>query len=327
MKRRHVLSSLAIGALGASREARAQLFGNSDRTVRIVVGFPPGGSTDAIARIIAPHMERALKATVVVENKPGAGARLANILVKGAKPDGNTLLLTSCSLMGIYPHVFKNLQYDPLKDFVPVTSVVDMEIGYVASTAAAPNVKTLQDYVQWVKADPANGNYGSVGTGSILHFLGFLLARSGGVRLNQIPFNGGAPQMQALNGGQIPFGIDILGGIVPHLGSGRVRLLATSGAERSVQGVPTAREAGFDELSVEDYNGLFYPAGTPPELVQQIQSAVKGALQEPSVQENLRRLTFKPSGVETAQFAQRVRSDLQKWRKVVEDSGFKQIES
>jgi tripartite-type tricarboxylate transporter receptor subunit TctC len=326
MKRRHALSTIAAGALGAAQVARAQIFGNADRTIRIVVGFPPGGSTDSIARIIAPHMERALKATVLVENKPGAGAHIANIHVKGAKPDGNTLLLTSSSLMAIYPHVFKNLQYNPLKDFVPVTSVVNMEIGYVASTAAAPNVKTLRDYVQWVKANPANGNYGSVGTGSILHFLGFLLARSGGIQLNQVPFNGGAPQMQALNGGQIPFGIDILGGIVPHLGSGRVRLLATSGTERSVQGVPTAREAGFDALTVEDYNGLFYPADTPAEFVQQAQGAVKTALQQASVQESLRQLTFKPSGAETAQFAHRVQSEFQKWRKVVEDSGFKQLE-
>lgn len=326
MKRRTALSTIALGALGASQVARAQIFGNSDRTIRIVVGFPPGGSTDSIARLIAPHMERSLKATVLVENKPGAGARIANMHVKAAKPDGNTLLLTSSSLMAIYPHVYKNLQYNPLKDFVPVTSVVNMEIGYVASTAAAPNVKTLQDYVQWVKENPANGNYGSVGTGSILHFLGFLLARSGGIQLNQVPFNGGAPQMQALNGGQIPFAIDILGGIVPHLGSGRVRLLATSGKERSVPGVPTAGEAGFDALSVEDYNGLFYPAGTPAEFVQQVQAAVKHALQQASVQESLRQLTFKPSGVESAQFAQRVQSEFQKWRKVVEDSGFKQLE-
>lgn len=326
MKRRHALVTIATAALGAAQVARAQIFGSTERTLRIVVGFPPGGSTDSIARIIAPHMERALRATVLVENKPGAGARIANIHVKGARPDGNTLLLTSSSLMAIYPHVFRNLQYHPLKDFVPVTSVVNMEIGYVASTTAAPNVKTLQDYVQWVKANPANGNYGSVGTGSILHFLGFLLARAGDIQLNQVPFNGGAPQMQALNGGQIPFGIDILGGIVPHLGSGRVRLLATSGTERSVQGVPTAREAGFDALTVEDYNGLFYPADTPAEFVQQAQAAVKTALQQSSVQESLRHLTFKPSGAETAQFAQRVQAEFQKWRKVVDDSGFKQLE-
>lgn len=327
MKRRHVIQTLAVGALGATEVARAQLFGSSSRTIRIVIGFPPGGVTDSLARIVAPHLERELKATVVVENKPGAGGRIANMTVKGAKPDGTTLLLASSSLMAVYPHVFKNLQYDPLKDFVPVTSVVNMEAAYVASTSAAPNVTTLKDYVQWVKENPANGNYGTVGTGSILHFLGFILARSGGVKLTQIPFNGGAPQMQALNGGQIPFAIDILGGVVPHLESGRVRLLATSGTERSVQGVPTAREAGFDELTFEDYNGFFYPAGTPSQFVQELQAAVKKSLQQESLKESLSKLTLKPSGAETSQFAQRVQSDLEKWRKVVEESGFKQLDS
>ena len=326
MKRRQVLTTLAVGAMGSTRLARAQIFGPSDRTVRIILGFPAGGATDAIARILAPHLEKPLNAKVIVENKPGAGARIANTYVKAAKPDGNTLLLTSSSLMAVYPHAYKNLGYDPLRDFLPVTSVVNMEFGYVASTAAAPGVTTLREYVQWVKSNPLNGNYGAVGIGSIPHFLGFLLARSGGIQLNHVPFNGGAPHLQALNGGQIPFGIDVLAGIVPHLSTGRLRLLATSGTERSVPGVPTASEAGFADLATEDYTGLFYPAGTPTEFVQRVQSAVKTALQQPSVQESFRLLTFKPSGADTAQFTQRVNADFYKWRKVVADSGFKPLD-
>ena len=187
MKRRQVLTTFALGALGASQVARAQVTSSPDRIVRIIVGFPPGGSTDTIARTVAPHMEKTLKATIVVENKPGAGARLANTYVKSAKPDGNTLLLTSSSLMGVYPHVFKNLGYDPLRDYVPVASVVNMEFGFVASAAAAPGIKSLREYVQWVKANPRNGNYGGVGVGSIPHFLGAMLARSGNVPLNYQP--------------------------------------------------------------------------------------------------------------------------------------------
>ncbi|MGO4153097.1 tripartite tricarboxylate transporter substrate-binding protein [Cupriavidus sp. YAF13] len=326
MKRRQVLTTLGIGAISGSRLVRAQAFGASDRTVRIILGFPAGGATDAIARIVAPHLEKPLNAKVIVENKPGAGARIANTYVKAAKPDGNTLLLTSSSLMAVYPHAYKNLGYDPLRDFVPVTSVVNMEFGYIASTAAAPKVTTLREYVQWVKANPLNGNYGAVGTGSIPHFLGFLLARAGGIQLNHVPFNGGAPHLQALNGGQIPFGIDVLAGIVPHLSTGRLRLLATSGTERSVPGVPTASEAGFPDLATEDYTGLFYPAATPNKFVQQVQGAVKSALQQPSVQESFRLLTFKPSGADSAQFTQRVNSDFYRWRKVVADSGFKPLD-
>jgi tripartite-type tricarboxylate transporter receptor subunit TctC len=326
MKRRQVLSTFALGALGASQVARAQVTSSPDRIVRIIVGFPPGGSTDTIARTVAPHMEKTLKATIVVENKPGAGARLANTYVKSAKPDGNTLLLTSSSLMGVYPHVFKNLGYDPLRDYVPVASVVNMEFGFVASAAAAPGIKTLREYVQWVKANPRNGNYGGVGVGSIPHFLGAMLARSGNVPLNYVPFNGGAPHLQALNGGQLPFGIDVTSGIVPHLSAGRVKLLATSGSERSLPDVPTVAEAGFRDLTTEDYTGLFYPAETPAEHVRQVEAAVKVALQQPAVQESFRQLAFKPSGIGSAQLAQRMKADLERWRKVIEDTAFKPLD-
>lgn len=326
MKRRNVLTTLALGAVGSTQVARAQIFGSSKRTIRIIQGFPAGGTGDAVVRTIAPYLEKALDAKIVVEYKTGAGGRIANSYVKAAKPDGNTLILNTSSLMAVYPFVFKNLSYDPLRDFVPITSIVNLEFGYVASTTAAPGIKSLHDYVQWVKSNPENGNYGSPASGSILHFLGSLLARSGGIQMNHISFNGSAPHMQALNGGQVPFGIEILAGVVPHLASGRVKLLATSGSERSVAGVPTAVEAGFGELAVEDYAGFFYPAHTPAEFVQQVQAAVKVALQQPSVQENFRQLTFKPSGANSAQFTQRVNSDYQKWRKIVKDSGFEPLD-
>jgi len=323
MKRRQVLTRLAMGAVGAAQAAHAQVLGTSERTIRIVVGFPPGGSTDSIARAVAPHLEKPLRANVIVENKPGAGARLANTFVKAAKPDGNTLLLTSSSLMAVYPHVFRNLGYDPLRDYVPITSIVNMEFGFVTSTAAAPGVKTLHEYVHWSKS---NGNYGGVGVGSIPHFLGAMLARAAGIQLNYVPFNGGAPHLQALNGGQIPFGVDVLAGIIPHLSSGRVRLLATSGPERSVQDVPTVAEAGFRDLTTEDYTGLFYPAGTPTEHVRQVEAAVKAALRQASVQETFRQLAFKPSGADSTQLAQRMQTDFQRWRKVIEETGFKPID-
>lgn len=323
MKRRQALTTIAMGAIGAAQVAHAQILGTAERTVRIIVGFPPGGSTDAIARAVAPHLEKPLKAHVIVDNKPGAGARLANTYVKGARPDGNTLLLTSSSLMAVYPHVYKNLGYDPLRDYLPVASIVNMEFGFVASTAAAPGVKTLRDYVQWAKANP---NYGGVGVGSIPHFLGAMLGRAAGIPLNYIPFNGGAPHLQALNGGQVPFGVDVLAGIIPHLTSGRVRLLATSGPERSVPDVPTIAEAGFRDLTTEDYTALFYPAGTPVEHVRLVEGAVQAALRQASVQETFRHLAFKPGGADATQLAQRMQTDLERWRKVVDETGFKPID-
>ncbi|VTU30742.1 tripartite tricarboxylate transporter substrate-binding protein [Variovorax sp. RA8] len=321
-----MLMALALGAGSSVPAARGQVFGASPRTIRIIQGFPAGGTGDAVVRIITPHLEKSLGARIVVEYKPGAGGRTANAHAKSAKPDGNTLVLCTSSLMAVYPFVFNHLPYDPLHDFVPVTSIVDLEFGYVASTAAAPGVKTLGDYVQWVKSDPGHSNCGSPASGSIPHFLGAILAQSAGIQLNHVSFNGSAPHLQALNGGQIPFGVEILAGIVPHLASGRVRLLATSGAQRSMQGVPTVGEAGFPDLTTEDYAGFFYPAHTPSDRVQQLQAAVKDALRQPAVQERLRHLTFRPSGAETAQFAQRVRADYDKWRQVVANSGFRPLD-
>jgi tripartite-type tricarboxylate transporter receptor subunit TctC len=144
--------------------------------------------------------------------------------------------------------------------------------------------------------------------------------------MNYVPFNGGAPHLQVLEGGQIPFGIDVVAGIVPHLSGGRVKLLATSGSERVVPGVPTASEAGFADLATVDYTGFFYPAGTPAEFVQQVQAAVKVGLQQQNVQDLFRQLAFKPSGADTAQFTRRVQSDYEKWRKVVEDADFKRLD-
>ena len=321
-----MLMALALGAGSSVQVARGQIFGASPRTIRIIQGFPAGGTGDAVVRIITPHLEESLGARIVVDYKPGAGGRIANAHAKAAKPDGNTLVLCTSSLMAVYPFVFNKLPYDPLRDFVPVTSIVDLDFGYVVSTAAAPGVKTLGDYVQWVKSDPANSNCGSPASGSIPHFLGAILARSSGIQLNHVSFNGSAPHLQALNGGQVPFGVEILAGIVPHLASGRVRLLATSGAQRSMQGVPTAGEAGFPELTTEDYAGFFYPAHTPSDRVQQVQAAVRDALQQPAVQERFRQLTFRPSGAETAQFAQRVRADYDKWRQVVANTGFRPLD-
>lgn len=321
-----MLMALALGAGSSVPAARGQIFSATPRIIRIIQGFPAGGTGDAVVRIITPHLEESLGARIVVEYKPGAGGRIANAFVKAAKPDGNTLVLCTSSLMAVYPFVFNKLPYDPLQDFMPVTSIVDLEFGYVVSTTAAPGVKTLADYVQWVKSSPRNSNCGSPASGSIPHFLSSILARSTGIQLNHVSFNGSAPHLQALNGGQVPFGVEILAGIVPHLSSGRIRLLATSGTQRSMQGVPTAGEAGVPDLTTEDYAGFFYPAHTPSDRVQQLQAAVKDALRQPAVQEQFRQLTFRPSGAETAQFAQRVRTDYDKWRQVVANSGFRPLD-
>lgn len=243
MIRRDILSLMALAAAPTLTAAQST---SPDRVVRIISGFAAGSPIDAAARLFAPMLEKHVNARVIVDYKVGAGGRIGNTSVKQAKPDGTTIAIASSSLMAIYPHIFKKLAYDPLRDFVPITSVVDWEYGITVSTRVPESVRTLADYVEWLRKNPDEGHYGVAAAGSIPHFLGTTLSQLTKLRLVPVPYPGSAPHMQALNSAQVPMGIDPLSGIIPHLGSGRIRLLATSGNERSVPDVPTC---GFRSTS------------------------------------------------------------------------------
>jgi tripartite-type tricarboxylate transporter receptor subunit TctC len=237
-----VLAALAGTASGS--QAWAQVVG---KPARIVTGFPPGGSTDIVARVLADRMRGQYAPNIIVENKPGAGGRIALEFVKAGEADGSLILLSPAGMFTIYPHVYKKLEYDAFADFTPVSTLVGYSFAITVGPSVPAQVRTLADLMQWYKANPKSAAYGTPGAGSAPHFIGTILARLAGVPLNHIPYKGMAPVMQDLMAGQIPVGMLTVGDVVAHAKETRMRVLATSGPARSpfLPNIPTAAESGF----------------------------------------------------------------------------------
>ena len=320
LRRRRLLQLAGVAALGpAFAPARAQ-----GGPLKIVVGYPAGATSDALSRIVAEQMAATLKQTVIVENKVGAGGRIANELVKAAPPDGSTLLMTPVATMGIFPHSYAGqLRYDPFKDFVPVAHLSNFQLGWgVANTVPA---KTLAEYVAWVKADTArNGFYASAAAGSIPHFFGVMFARAAGLTLTHVPYKGTAAAIQALGGGEIA-ALSTVAADILALGQGnRARLLAVAGDARdpAFPNVPTFKEQGFD-LVAKPWYALFAPAGTPPATVERLQKAAIAAVTDPATARRLTEMGLEPTGWPAERLAAVLKADYEHWGPVIKASGFK----
>lgn len=313
------------GLLGAVATALLALpAAAQDGAIRILVGYPPGATSDSLTRIVAEHMARTLKQPVVVENKAGAGGRIANEAVKAAPADGTTLLMTPVATMSIFPHSYAGqLRYDPFKDFAPVAHLTNFQVG-LAVQSAAP-AKTLAEYVAWVKADPAkNGFYASAASGSIPHFFGVMFARSAGISLTHVPYKGTAPAMQALAAGEVMAASTVVADIKPLVAGGKARLLAVAGEQRdpAFPEVPTFRQLGYD-LVAQPWYALFAPAGTPPAVVDRLAKAAAAAVQDPAVNKRLVEIGLEPTGYGPARLAAIMKADYDRWGPPIRESGYK----
>ena len=274
------LVTLALVAAATTLAAApAAVFAQAaEQTVKIVFPFTAGGSGDALARLIAEHLRTVLKQPVIVENRTGAQGRLGVQAVKAAAPDGNTILLTPVAPMSVYQHVYKALAYDPMADFAPVSQVATFDFA----VAVGPQVpaKSLAELVAWVKANPDKGTYGSPGAGTLPHFLGVSFGKAAGIDLRHLGYRGSAAAMTDLVGGQIPVVFTTTADVLEQHKAGRVKVLATSAAERSpfLPDVPTLKEAGFNLIATGWY-GVFAPAGTPEAVVARLSAGVAGAVQ------------------------------------------------
>ncbi len=241
------LATFAAAALPLAAAAQAA-------TTKIVVGFPPGGSADVLARLMAEAMTPAL-GTVIVENKPGAAGRLAINAVKAAKPDGQTLLLVPSGPMVMFPHVYKKLEFDPAKDFTPVSLLARFQFG-IAAGPASP-AKTMAEMIALAKTKPDAATYGTAGQGTAPHFLGVMLEQTTGVPFLHVPFQGGAPANTALVGGHVGYKIDVVSETAELHRAGKVRVIAVTGPERDPQvpEVPTLKEQGVD-MAITAWFGL-----------------------------------------------------------------------
>jgi tripartite-type tricarboxylate transporter receptor subunit TctC len=323
--RRQFVLAGAAAALAATGPAQAQSAGPAPgKVVRFMNGFPPGGSADTVTRLIAERLRGTYAANVIVENRPGGGGRTVLEQARSLDADGSVVVLTPTAMLTIFPHVYRNLGYDTFRDFTAVGSAATFVTAVSAGPALPASVKTLQEYIAWAKQNPAVANYGSPGAGTSLHFVGTMLARQGGVALNHVPYKGAAPMMQDLLGGQIPIGMAPIGDAVPQARAGKLRVLATTGPQRSpfLPDVPTARESGFPDIVAEDFFAFFVPSKTPADVVDRLGAALREALRAPEVKERMGQLGLDLRSTTPAEMQAIVRAQFDSWGPIVKASGF-----
>ena len=294
--------------------------------VKIINGFPVGGSADTTSRRVGEKLGPSAytKHAAVVENKTGAAARIAIDAVKAAAPDGATLLLTPYSMMAIYPHIYKQLSYDPFADLLPVCMASSLVHGLAVGPMVPATVKTVKDYLAWAKANPKDASYGSPAAGSTPHFLGALLGLNNGVDLKHIPYRGSTPGVVDLIGGQLASMFTPHGDFLANHKAGKLRILATSGKQRSafVPEVPTFIESGFPDLMVEEWFGFYVPAKTPTSIIAAANTAINAALKEKSVIDSLAIQGMLPVGGTAAQMAADQKVQFDYWGPIVKKIGF-----
>ena len=296
-----------------------------DKTLRIVLGFPPGAALDTLSRLLAERMRPLLGQTVLVENKPGADGNIGVETVKAAPPDGGTVLITPVANMAIFPHSRpSDLRYDPLKDFEPVSHLANFQIA-LALNADLP-AKTVAEYIALVKKDPKLGDHASASQGSLPHFFGVMFARAAGIEMTHIPYKGSGPALQALAGGEIKAGVFTLPDALTIARSGRARVVAVSGAARSTLApdVRTFKELGYN---IEGYGwyAMFAPARTPKDAIERYSKAAGDVIRSPEMKQRLEQMGLEPTGTGPADLGAILKADYDKWGPVIRASGFKPL--
>ncbi len=320
-KRRVLLQSTAViaGGLLVPVLALAQAPAFPRKPLRIVVPNAPGGAADITARTIAQAIGGPLGQPVVIENKPGAGGVSAGESVAKAEPDGHTLLLVS-SGTAVSEALFKQLPFDTVKDFAPVAQLATFNLAlYVADSSP---FKTLADVLAYARANPGKLNVGTPQVGTTQNLAAELFRAAAGIDFQVVPFNGTPPVINALRGGQLDVGVDILGPLMGQINGKAIRAIALMGDRREplLPEVPTVREAGgtLASFNATSWNGLAVPAKTPPAVIARLNSVINTALQQPEVKNKLAELTLNAQGSTPEQLAQRLAADVRKWAEVIE---------
>jgi tripartite-type tricarboxylate transporter receptor subunit TctC len=316
MKRRE-FTALAAASLTPLAHAQA------DKTLRVMVGFPPGGSIDVVARVLADKMKDELKANIVVENRAGAGGRLAADLLKSAPADGSVVMITPVVVPVLAPLVFSKLNYNPATDFAPVGHVCNF--NFALSIPASLPAKTVAEFVAWLKANPQRANFGSPAAGSLPHFFGEILSREAKADMVHVPFAGGAALMTALVGGQVSAGIDVVLEALEAHRAGKVRILATSGERRSavLPDVPTFKESGYPGIVASGWFAMYAPARTSAASIDAINRALNKALAHPEVLDRFGRLALEAGGGSPADLRALEQASTARWAPVVKATGFR----
>ncbi len=293
-----------------------------ERAVRVIAPFPPAGGVDSTARVVAEALSRELGQSFVVENHPGASGRIGTEIAAKAAPDGYTLLLGSVGPNAIVPAAYKDLNYDAVKSFAPISLVGTS--AYALVVPASLPVRSVSDLIALAKSKPGALNFASTGNLGGPHLAGELFKNLAGIDVVHVPYKGGAPQIQALLGDEVAFAFTSLPTVSPHAKAGKLRVLAVTGSERSreMPDVPTMGEIvkGYEVLQ---WYGLMAPAGTPEAVVGKVQAAVAKALANPQVRERLVKLDADPRSTTPKEFASLVQAEVAKYRNVIDKAGIK----
>ena len=319
MKRRQFAALATANAVALNT---ASLWAQDKPPLKILVGFPPGGSVDIVARLLADKLRVTLGQNVIIDNKPGAGGRIAMGELKRAAPDGQTLALAPSGVLVVQPWLFANLGFDPNKDFSPIARVTTFDFAVTAGPGApAGDVKAI---LAWMNANPAKANYATSGAGTLPHFAGQLLGQATGVALTHVGYKGGAPAATDLMGGQVPLMVDTASETIEHHRAGKVRIVAVTGEARSksLPDVPTLKESGIDVVA-DGFFGLFGPAGVSANVVTRINRAVGDALRAPDVQEKIQNIGLVANYGSAQELASLQAEHYRRWEAPIKAAGFK----
>jgi tripartite-type tricarboxylate transporter receptor subunit TctC len=323
MNRAIVLAASAALACASSVGSSALAADYPVKPITLVIGFAPGGPSDVMARIITRKMEEILKQPFVIENRAGAGGSIAGAAVARAAPDGYTVLLATGSLLAINVSLYKNIGYDPEKDFEPIT-LVGTQTNVLYANPSLP-AKTLGELITYVRANPGKVTFGSGGNGTPAHLAGELLKIEAKLDMTHVPFRGTGPALQAVIGGHVPMAYNPPPPLIPHIQSGAIRAIAITTLTRTaaLPDVPTIAELGFPGFEATTWHGLVAPAGTPKEVVATLHRATVAALADGEVRKALNDLGVDIVSDTPEEFRTYITSEIPKWAAIVKASGAK----
>ena len=321
VRRRLVQTAAVLGVPIWAASAHAQA---AFETVKIITGFPPGGTSDTICRRVAAKMAPGYGRSVVVENRTGAGGQIAIQGVRTMPTDGTTILQTPMSMLGIYPHIYRRLPYDPVADLSPVTLGCTFDFGFAVGPAVPTSVRNVADFLAWCKSNPAQANFGSPAAGSVPHFIGVLLGRSAGVDLKHVPYRGTQPAILEMIGGQLQAVSGPIGEFTQHVAAGKCRLLAATGGSRSrfAPDTPTLVEQGLRDMAFSEWFGFYLPGRAPADVVQRANAALRAALADKETVDGLAVMGLEAKSSTPAELSALLKADTERWGPIVKAIGF-----
>jgi tripartite-type tricarboxylate transporter receptor subunit TctC len=317
------LALLAGVAALLAMPAAAQAQNFPSKPITFVIGFAPGGPSDVMARIITKRMEQDLKQPLIIENKPGAGGSIAGAHVARSDPDGYTVLLATGSLLAINISLYKNIGYDPVKDFSPI-SMLGTQTNVLYAHPSVP-ANTFPDLLAVLKANPGKYKFGSGGVGVPAHLAGELLKIRAGVNIQHVPFRGTGPSLQAVIANHIQMAFNPPPPLLEHIKAGNIKAIAVTTLKRTaaLPDVPTIAESGFPGFEAQTWHGLVAPANTPKDVVAKLHQAFTAALNDPQVNKQLTELGVDVHTTSPEEFAAYIKSEIPKWAEIIKAAGVK----